>query len=160
MSGSVNADPHFILSYVIRPKRFFESDAMLVLEDPHHLFKTRKGSAESTQKGGTSCFGVATTFARKEPCLRFIPSSRLRIVGRKFYGSMFGYPSFGVESLECLAVDDMSVGNIFLNLQKFKAPKFFAPRKNPFCSLQNIGEEDTCCDGKEQASVFFGSVLS
>ncbi|MED6220190.1 hypothetical protein PIB30_042495 [Stylosanthes scabra] len=39
-------------------------------------FKIRRGSAESTQKGGTSYFGVAATFARKEPCLGFIPSSR------------------------------------------------------------------------------------
>ncbi|MED6200744.1 hypothetical protein PIB30_088260, partial [Stylosanthes scabra] len=32
-------------------------------------FKIRKGSAESTQKGGICRFGVATTFARREPCL-------------------------------------------------------------------------------------------
>ncbi|MED6125562.1 hypothetical protein PIB30_069633 [Stylosanthes scabra] len=35
-----------------------------------------RGSAESTQKGGTGCFGVAAIFARREPCLGFIPSSR------------------------------------------------------------------------------------
>ncbi|MED6125740.1 hypothetical protein PIB30_071595, partial [Stylosanthes scabra] len=37
--------------------------------DPHQFFKIRRGSAESTQKDGTGWFGVATIFARKEPCL-------------------------------------------------------------------------------------------
>ncbi|MED6111253.1 hypothetical protein PIB30_050861 [Stylosanthes scabra] len=32
-------------------------------------FMIRRGSAESTQKGGTGRFGVAETFARREPCL-------------------------------------------------------------------------------------------
>ncbi|MED6225756.1 hypothetical protein PIB30_096804 [Stylosanthes scabra] len=32
-------------------------------------FKIRRGSAESTQKGGTGRFGVAATFTRREPCL-------------------------------------------------------------------------------------------
>ncbi|MED6125629.1 hypothetical protein PIB30_070430, partial [Stylosanthes scabra] len=32
------------------------------------VFKIRRGSTESTQKGGTNCFGVAATFTRKEPC--------------------------------------------------------------------------------------------
>ncbi|MED6160117.1 hypothetical protein PIB30_048367 [Stylosanthes scabra] len=32
-------------------------------------FKIRKRSAESTQNGGTGRFGVAATFARREPCL-------------------------------------------------------------------------------------------
>ncbi|MED6225584.1 hypothetical protein PIB30_094979 [Stylosanthes scabra] len=32
-------------------------------------FKIRKGSAKSTQKGGTGRFSAAATFARREPCL-------------------------------------------------------------------------------------------
>ncbi|MED6213971.1 hypothetical protein PIB30_098589 [Stylosanthes scabra] len=32
-------------------------------------FKIRKGSAESTQEGGTGRFGVVATFTRREPCL-------------------------------------------------------------------------------------------
>ncbi|MED6225381.1 hypothetical protein PIB30_093047, partial [Stylosanthes scabra] len=36
--------------------------------DRHQLFKIRRGSVESIQKGGTSCFSVAATFARKESC--------------------------------------------------------------------------------------------
>ncbi|MED6161528.1 hypothetical protein PIB30_061599 [Stylosanthes scabra] len=46
-------------------------DAMMVLEvtGSSPSFKIRRGSAESTQKGGTGRFGVAATFACREPCL-------------------------------------------------------------------------------------------
>ncbi|MED6140080.1 hypothetical protein PIB30_089753 [Stylosanthes scabra] len=50
-----------------------ETGAKVTRSSP--TFKIRKGNAESTQKGGTSCFGVAVTFARKEPYLGFIQSS-------------------------------------------------------------------------------------
>ncbi|MED6194061.1 hypothetical protein PIB30_024978 [Stylosanthes scabra] len=55
------------------------------------IFKIGKGSAESTQKGSTGCFGVAATFAHKEPCLdlfqvvvgcgKTIDACRLRTLG-------------------------------------------------------------------------------
>ncbi|MED6150492.1 hypothetical protein PIB30_072822 [Stylosanthes scabra] len=35
------------------------------VRDLHQSFMIRRGSAESTQKGGTGCFGVAATFARE-----------------------------------------------------------------------------------------------
>ncbi|MED6115634.1 hypothetical protein PIB30_092577 [Stylosanthes scabra] len=44
-----------------------ETDAKVTRSSPS--FKIRKGSAESTQKGGMGRFGVAATFARREPCL-------------------------------------------------------------------------------------------
>ncbi|MED6185769.1 hypothetical protein PIB30_060298 [Stylosanthes scabra] len=80
MSGPMYSDPHSY--FVIKPKRFFEPDAMLVLglrklvlrwRDPHQFFKICRGSAKSTQKGGTGCFGVAATFTRKEPCSDLFP---------------------------------------------------------------------------------------
>ncbi|MED6148651.1 hypothetical protein PIB30_054973 [Stylosanthes scabra] len=44
-----------------------KTDAKVTGSSPS--FKIRKGSAESTQKGGTGRFGVAVTFARREPYL-------------------------------------------------------------------------------------------
>ncbi|MED6114542.1 hypothetical protein PIB30_081226 [Stylosanthes scabra] len=64
MGGLVNADPHFILSYLIRPEGFFEPDTIFGVGGK----EIRRGSAESTEKGGMDCFTVAATFARKEPC--------------------------------------------------------------------------------------------
>ncbi|MED6210245.1 hypothetical protein PIB30_062356 [Stylosanthes scabra] len=83
MSGPMYSDPHS--HFLFWTNRFFELDAIwswgkIASEtdgwDPHQLFKICKGSAEITQKGGTSHFGVAMTFARREPYLGFIPSSR------------------------------------------------------------------------------------
>ncbi|MED6141788.1 hypothetical protein PIB30_106982 [Stylosanthes scabra] len=44
-----------------------ETDAKLTGHSPS--LKIRRGSAESTQKGDTGRFGVAATFARREPYL-------------------------------------------------------------------------------------------
>ncbi|MED6127892.1 hypothetical protein PIB30_092421, partial [Stylosanthes scabra] len=73
----------------------------------------RKGSAESTQKGGTGRFGVSVTFARREP---YLDSFRVVVGLREDNRRMSSRPAIGILGMHHF----MGSGVIYYEIEKRK----------------------------------------
>ncbi|MED6212974.1 hypothetical protein PIB30_088749 [Stylosanthes scabra] len=78
-----------------------KTDAKVTGSSPS--FKIRRGSAESTQKGGTGRFALATIFAHREPCLE---SFRVVIGLREDNRRVSSHPALGTLGMHhiCLCI--------------------------------------------------------